>query len=152
MIREKIKYFDVVKTQSGFDEEEKEVTLRFLFSVAALRLYEQKTGRKFFKDYENVTNILMNYVAGVLKDSKDINLLSDKEKISLAPLLVNPDINEFIYNLIPCLYAKVGDGRYIQNEETWQECEESVWVMDLVNITFFMEIFKEISSFQSKKK
>lgn len=153
MIRENITYTDIEKTENGFEEVEKELTVRFLFSVAALRLYEQKTGRKFFKDYETATKVLMKYITDIFKSNKkDINDISDKEKLGLAPMLTDPVINEFVLNVIPCLYIKVGEGRYIQNEETWQECEDSVWIMALVNIEFFMEIFKEISANQSKKK
>lgn len=153
MIRENITYTDIEKTKNGFEEVEKELTIRFLFSVAALRLYEQKIGRKFFKDYETATTVLMKYITDIFKSNKkDINDISDKEKLGLAPMLTDPVINEFVLNVIPCLYIKVGEGKYIQNEETWQECEDSVWIMDLVNIEFFMDIFKEISANQSKKK
>lgn len=152
MIKEKVSYMDVVRTEEGFEEKEKESTVRFLFSVSALRLYEQKTGRKFFKDYEKISNILLKYISSMFKDKKDLNNLTQSEALQLTPLLTDSQINEFLFDLIPCLYVKIFDGKYVQNEETYDECMDSIWMMELINMPFFMKIFQELSSFKSKKK
>lgn len=152
MIKEKVSYMDVVRTEDGFDEIEKESIVRFLFSVAALKLYEQKTGRKFFKDYGKASSLLFSYITSNFSNKTDLNNLNQNEILKLAPLLVDPQINEFLFNLIPCLYVKIFDGKYIQNEETYEECENSIWLMELINMPFFMKVFQELSAFNSKKK
>ncbi len=152
MIKEKISYMDVVRTEEGFEEKEKESTVRFLFSVSALKLYEQKTGRKFFKDYGKASSLLFSHIISNFGNKKNLNNLNQNEMLKLAPLLVDPQINEFLFELIPCLYVKIFDGKYVQNEETYDECENSIWMMELINMPFFVEVFKELSVFKSKKK
>ena len=54
----------------------------------------------------------------------------------------------------PCLYAKVENDKLAQNELTVEEAEESMWLMELVNIEFFLSVFNEISGkqLQDRKK
>ena len=88
----------------------------------------------------------------MFKDKKDLNNLTQSEALQLTPLLTDSQTNEFLFDLIPCLYVKIFDGKYVQNEETYDECMDSIWMMELINMPFFMKIFQELSSFKSKKK
>jgi len=146
MIRENV----IIDVIDGLEETQKEVDLRFFFSVASLRLYEQKTGRNFFKDNEKAVRTLTEYLVNI--DINNVDKLTEQEQVKLAPLLVEPAINKFVFNVLPCLYAKIQDGKYLQNEETYEECENSPWFMKLVNLEFFLKIFQELIIFQPKKK
>ena len=57
-------------------------------------------------------------------------------------------------SFIPCLYAKAENDKLAQNELTVEEAEESMWLMELVNIEFFLSVFNEISGkqLQDRKK
>ena len=114
MIRENV----IIDVIDGLEETQKEVDLRFFFSVASLRLYEQKTGRNFFKDNEKAVRTLKEYLVNI--DINNVDKLTEQEQVKLAPLLVEPAINKFVFNVLPCLYAKIQDGKYLQNEETYE--------------------------------
>jgi len=72
------------------------------------------------------------------------------QQIDLLPILADPVINGFLMDFIPCLYAEVIEGRFVQNEETASIAESSMWMMRLVNLKFFTKAFQEISANRDK--
>jgi hypothetical protein len=150
MIKKTVIYMDIVenKDKSNFEEIEVEEVLRFAYKLPAIRMYEQKTNRSFFNDYNNVSKRFTEAIGAI--DVTKINELSAAERLKLLPLLTDPAINEFMLDIIPCLFVQIYDGKYVQNDETRDFAENSMWIMDLVNIQFFIEIFQEISANQPK--
>lgn len=129
-------------------EVEKEKTVKFMFTLASIRLYEQRTGRLFFDDYSKA-------VSEFAKKAKEANINSiDSQDVdgllNVAPILANPEINYFLINALPCLYLQSQNGAYVQNDDTADEAQNSFWLMSLVNFAFFTEIFKELSQNQMK--
>jgi hypothetical protein len=125
-------------------EIEKEETVRFCYTLVALKLYKQRTGRQFFSDYEKISKIFTEKLQAA--NLTNIDNLSVNDQIALLPVLVDKDINEFMLDVAVCFYAEIRDNRYIQNEETMINAESSLWLMDLLNIEFFIELFQEISA------
>jgi hypothetical protein len=149
MLKKTVKYLDIIQNEDGsFDDIEKEEIVRFIFTLPSVRLYEQKTGRFFFEDYGKAWKVFTNAIEGM--DLKNINDIPIEQQIKLTPMLYDPVINGFMMDVVPCFYAEIQEGKYVQNEETMDRAENSLWLMELVNFAFFTEIFKEISSNQSK--
>ncbi len=133
------------------DEIEKEETLRFIFTLPAMRLYEQKTGRNFFDDYHKAFNRFIELMknSGIETGSNTENLTTEQQ-LQLLPLVSDPMVLNFVLDAVTCLYAEVLDGKFVQNEETTDVAENSLWLMDLVNAEFFGELLSEISANQGK--
>jgi len=144
MIKKSISYFDIIDGE----EIELEETVRFCFTLAAMRLYQQKTGRFFFTDFEKVSNVFTSKIQAV--NLQDINNLSVNEQLTLFPILVDPVINSFLLDCASCFYTEVIDGRYIQNEETISNAETSLWFMNVINIEFFTQLLQEVTMHQPK--
>ena len=72
-----------------FDSYEEEVerteTVRFLYSLPAIKMYEQRTGRNFFDDNQKAISVYTQLASktGIKTELSD---LSDDEKIQLLPL------------------------------------------------------------------
>lgn len=149
MIKKKIKYIDVEIGKESYEEVEKEAEVRFLFSISALRLYEQKTNRNFFKDNEKALIDFSEFLGE--KNITDVDKLKINEQIKLLPVVSISKISNFLLNVIPCFYTKIFDGKFIQNEATYEECMESLWLTELINLEFFIEIMEEVSKFETGK-
>lgn len=70
------------------EEREHTETVRFLYSLPAIKMYEQRTGRNFFDDNQKALTAytqlaLATGVNGSLSD------LTDEEKVKLMPLLLS---------------------------------------------------------------
>lgn len=150
MITKKVKYIDVDIGEENYIEVEKEANLRFLFSISALRLYEQKTGHNFFKDNESALVAFSEFLKN--KNIKDVEKLKASEQIELLPIISNSEISNFLLDVIPCFYTKIFDGKFLQDETTYDECMSSLWLPNLINVEFFVEIMEEISKFQKGTK
>jgi hypothetical protein len=126
------------------DGEEREIseTLRFVYTLAAVKMYEQNTGRRFFDDY----GAALGALTGVLKGKSLSNIDGDEEaRMALLPLACEPTVSGFMQNFIPCLYAEVCDGVLLQSEETHDNAAGSYWLMPLANAAFFLEVFAELN-------
>lgn len=145
MIKEIVTYTDFEDNQ----EIEKEETLRFAYTPPAVKNYEAETGKPFFESY----NEAFSQLATVLDGGVDLANLSESDALKLFPIMTDPTINTFLMEFIPCLYAKVEDNRLVQSVVTVEEAQESLWLMELVNIEFFLQVFNEISgkTLQDKK-
>lgn len=145
MIKEIVAYTDFEDGQ----EIEKEETLRFAYTPPAVKNYEAETGKPFFESY----NEAFSQLATVLDSGVDLANLSESDALKLFPIMTDPTINTFLMEFIPCLYAKVEDNRLVQSVVTVEEAQESLWLMELVNIEFFLQVFNEISgkTLQDKK-
>lgn len=145
MIKEIVTYTDFEDNQ----EIEKEETLRFAYTPSAVKNYEAETGKPFFESY----NHAFSQLATVLDGGVDLANLSESDALKLFPIMTDPTINTFLMDFIPCLYAKVEDNRLVQSVVTVEEAQESLWLMELVNIEFFLQVFNEISgkTLQDKK-
>lgn len=148
MIKKTVNYTDIIKNGNNYDEIEKEEIVRFVFTLPAIKLYEQKTGNRFFEDYSKAWGTFMTAIKNI--NIHKIEELTLEEQLKIVPILYDPIINEFMMGIVPCLYAEIHDGKYVQNDETVDIAENSLWLMELININFFTEIFKEISANQSK--
>jgi len=145
MIKQTVSYFDI---ENG-EEVERESLIRFVFTLPALRLYEQKTGRIFFEDYQAAFKRFGEALKSLnLENANDINPeeMTLDDQLALMPILADPVINGFLLDFIPCLYAEIENGIFIQNDETRFNAENSMWMMGLVNLTFFIEVFQEITA------
>lgn len=139
MLKRKVEYLDYVE-----DNEISVVKdLRFSYTVKSIKLYEELTDHKFFDDYHQAVDRLMSYLnsAGVDLNTKD---MSTEEMMNLIPMMTDPFINEYMMNLVPCLYAEAKDGRLIQGQDTIGNAQNALWFMDLINIEFFFEVFQMI--------
>ena len=145
MIKEIVTYTDFEDNQ----EIEKEETLRFAYTPPAVKNYEAETGKPFFESY----NEAFSRLATVLDGGVDLVNLSESDALKLFPIMTDPTINTFLMEFIPCLYAKVEDNRLVQSVVTVEEAQDSLWLMELVNIEFFLQVFNEISgkTLQDKK-
>lgn len=147
MIKKTVTYTDI---QNG-EEVETEEQLRFMFTLPALRLFEQRTGRSFFDDYHKAFNRFTEFLkqSDVALDG-NMDEMTKEQQLGMLPIISNPEMLNFVLNAAPCLYAEVIDGRFVQNELTADNADNSMWLMDLVNAEFFGELLQEISSNQGK--
>lgn len=152
MLKREVTYEDVVEVtdkQTGdktFEEKEVERKLRFVYTVKTMKLYENRTGRNFFDDYHRAFNVMSSYLFESGLSFKDVSNISEEESIKLLPMLTDPLINHFLADFIPCFYAQIQNGALVQNEETIEDAENSMWFTQLINVEFFMAVFDEISS------
>ena len=131
------------------EEREHTETVRFLYSLPAIKMYEQRTGRNFFDDNQKALTAytqlaLATGVNGSLSD------LTDEEKVKLMPLLMKPDFMNFLTEVIPCLYGEVENGRLVQNELTAETASLAPWFGDLIDIGFFSDLFYEFNRSRAK--
>ena len=131
------------------EEREQTETVRFLYSLPAIKMYEQRTGRNFFDDNQKALTAytqlaLATGVNGSLSD------LTDEEKVKLMPLLMEPDFMNFLTEVIPCLYGEVENGRLVQNELTAETASLAPWFGDLIDIGFFSDLFYEFNRSRAK--
>ena len=134
----------------SYGEERKHTeTVRFLYSLPAIKMYEQRTGRNFFDDNQKA---LTAYTQLALATGVNCNLsdLTDEEKIKLMPLLMEPDFMNFLTEVIPCLYGEVENGRLVQNELTAETASLAPWFGDLIDIGFFSDLFYEFNRSRAK--
>jgi hypothetical protein len=100
MIKKTIKFLDIENTANGFEDVEKEETLRFVFTLPAVKLYEQRTGHLFFEDYQFVFNHFYSLVKGI--DVSNVENLALEEQMALMPIMTDANINTFDeYNSLP---------------------------------------------------
>ncbi len=147
MIKKIIEYTDI---NENLEEIESIATVLFFYTLKSIKNYEQKTRSNFFEDYDKALDVVFD-IAGDIFSGSEEEKLTNAQKMSLVPLMNNTQINQFLMNAIPCMYAKIENGRIIQNEETVQEAEDSLWIMNLVNPGFFVEIFSEMSKIKLKE-
>lgn len=146
MIKEIVTYTDFEDNE----EVEREEKLRFAYTPPAIKNYEAETGKPFFESY----NHAFAQLATVIDGDIDLANMTESDALKFMPVMTDPTINTFLMDFIPCLYAKVENDRLVQSVVTMEEAQESLWLMDLVNIEFFLKVFNEISgkSLQDKKK
>ncbi|HGA1205598.1 TPA: hypothetical protein ACIRGN_000896 [Streptococcus suis] len=145
MLKKEVKMIDF--DEFG-EEKERTVTVRFLYSLKAIRLYEQRTGRNFIDDNQKAARA---YVDALLEIGIDNSRnLTEEEQLKLIPLLMGTDFLDFLMGAIPCLYGEVRDGRLVQDEFTAENAEFSVWVGELLNIQFYTELILEFNRFSLK--
>lgn len=149
MIKKDVTYLEIVaQDENGIQEKEHTETIRFVYTITAIKLFEQRTGKNFFDSYTKALTAFAKYAGGL--DLKNVEQMDTAQQLALLPMLSDRGINEFAMGLIPCMYAKVVNGRYVQNDETAIVAEESLWMPQLINVSFFGELLKEISANQSK--
>ncbi len=143
MIKHQITYEDIVDGQ----DTEINVQLRFAYTPPAIRLYEQQNpDSKFFVDYNKATDALSKYVkSGGFSAISKTDDESIEQYADMLPMLSDPAICDFMLKVVPCLYMEVHGGIRLQSEETWEDASESLWMMQLVNIPFFMQVFSELN-------
>lgn len=134
----------------GYEEEtERTETVRFLYSLPAIKMYEQRTGRNFFDDNQKALKAYSQLAIASGIDGKPTDL-TDEEKIKLMPLLMEPDFMNFLTEVIPCLYGEVENGRLVQNELTAETAALAPWFGDLIDIGFFPDLFYEFNRSRAK--
>lgn len=149
MIKKTVKYIDVIQAENGnIEEVKKEEDVRFFFTLPAVRLYEQRTGKHFFEEYKKAFTVFANTAKSLqIPDTKSI---TTEQQLIMAPIIFDQTVNGFMMDFIPCMYTDFKEyGRLRQDEETADMAENSLWLMELVNINFFTEIFSEIMQNQS---
>lgn len=130
----------------NYYEKESSIVVRFRYTLAAIRNYNLKYGRDFWKDYKDASDAFADIISSGNLSESDLKNMSQEQQLKLIGLVTNPVIMNFIRELIPCLYVEVHDGQFIQNEATIDIAENSEWLMELVSIEFFAEVFGEITA------
>ena len=131
------------------EETERTETVRFLYSLSAIKMYEQRTGHNFFDDNQKALTAYTQLALASGVNGKPTDL-SDEDKIKLMPLLMEPDFMNFLTEVIPCLYGEVENGKLIQNEFTAETASLAPWFGDLLDIGFFSELFYEFNRSRAK--
>lgn len=131
------------------EETERTETVRFLYSLPAIKMYEQRTGHNFFDDNQKALTAYTQLALASGVNGKPTDL-SDEDKIKLMPLLMEPDFMNFLTEVIPCLYGEVENGKLIQNEFTAETASLAPWSGDLLDIGFFSELFYEFNRSRAK--
>lgn len=129
-----IKY---VVEYEDFDGNELSKVVLFHFSMKAFRKYKELTGNEFYSDYSKVTQNYMDKIYG-LKNEEDRRQLG-------IELLIDPEVSTFLMNFCSSFYAHYKDGRWIQDDATSSEIENSIWLYELLNINLFTKIFQHLS-------
>lgn len=130
-------------------EREYTVTVRFLYSLPAIKMYEQRTGRNFFDDNQKALTAYTQLALATGVNGR-LSALTDEEKVKLMPLLMEPDFMNFLTEVIPCLYGEVENGRLVQNELTAETASLAPWFGDLIDIGFFSDLFYEFNRSRAK--
>ncbi|HHG7776461.1 TPA: hypothetical protein ACPYAK_001881 [Streptococcus pneumoniae] len=131
------------------EEREDTVTVRFLYSLPAIKMYEQRTGRNFFDDNQKALTAYTQLALATGVNGR-LSALTDEEKVKLMPLLMEPDFMNFLTEVIPCLYGEVENGRLVQNELTAETASLAPWFGDLIDIGFFSDLFYEFNRSRAK--
>ncbi|MDD0788592.1 hypothetical protein PTT19_10290 [Streptococcus pneumoniae] len=131
------------------EEREYTVTVRFLYSLPAIKMYEQRTGRNFFDDNQKALTAYTQLALATGVNGR-LSALTDEEKVKLMPLLMEPDFMNFLTEVIPCLYGEVENGRLVQNELTAETASLAPWFGDLIDIGFFLDLFYEFNRSRAK--
>lgn len=143
MIKKEVQY---IVFDSNDKEKEASETVRFLYSLPAIKLFEFRTGKNFFDEYSKAMNAFSKVLIGA--ELSDIENLEVNEQMNLLPLISDKNIINFLSEAIPCFYGVVENGRLVQNEETAERAEFSLWLGELLNIEFFGELLQEINKNQ----
>jgi hypothetical protein len=143
MIKKEVTYLEYDgKTDT---EVERTETVRFAYTLPAVRLYEtENEGRFWFDDLNKATEAMSLTLGGM--DMKNIESADTNDQMKLMPLMSNPDIGQFMIRAIPCLYAEPQDGVLMQTQETHDNACASMWMMSLTDVLFFVELFAEITA------
>lgn len=136
----KIEASDIVILDGQPVESRKEIILHY--SVKSVLLYEQHTGGKFFNDYSSALQALdISKLMAISEDS-----VSQDEEIAIGLAMIsNADVNNFLMSAIPALYAKIIDGKFVQNDSTYAEALDSEWLISLINPTTLAQLIEEMS-------
>ncbi|HGJ0222886.1 TPA: hypothetical protein ACJUMG_001953 [Streptococcus pneumoniae] len=131
------------------EERKRTVSVRFLYSLPAIKMYEQRTGRNFFDDNQKALTAYTQLALATGVNGR-LSALTDEEKVKLMPLLMEPDFMNFLTEVIPCLYGEVENGRLVQNELTAETASLAPWFGDLIDIGFFSDLFYEFNRSRAK--
>ncbi|MCM0189151.1 hypothetical protein C2L84_09180 [Streptococcus pneumoniae] len=131
------------------EEREYTETVRLLYSLPAIKMYEQRTGRNFFDDNQKALTAYTQLALATGVNGR-LSALTDEEKVKLMPLLMEPDFMNFLTEVIPCLYGEVENGRLVQNELTAETASLAPWFGDLIDIGFFSDLFYEFNRSRAK--
>ncbi|MCM0582795.1 hypothetical protein H9L19_06840 [Weissella diestrammenae] len=151
MLKKIVTFLDIAVDDRGNENEvERKETVRFVYTLRTLKLYEQRTGRRFFSDYNQALQAMSEYFTGFEKVNAEE--VSQEQMMQILPLLSDEKINTFLIELLPVLFAETKDGVLVQSEVTADEAENSMWLMSLVNVEMFIEVFQMLSQHQTSKK
>lgn len=152
MFKETVVFWDVARTEEGYDEVERELVVRFNFTIKAFKLFEEMQHSNFFDEYEDAVKEFTNELKRTGININKLKELDSEELFGLIPLVANSKISSFLLKAIPCLYVEIIDGKLVQNVETFETCSISDWLINLVSVEFFVKLFEEVTAFRSKKK
>ena len=140
MIKKELSFTDF---DSYGEEIERTVTVRFLYSLKAIKLYEQRTGRNIFDDNQKAITAYTNALMEVGIDRQEE--LTNEKQMQLLPLLMKSEFLNFLMDVIPCLYGEVKDGKFVQDEWTMEAADFSMWIGELLNVQFYTELIVEFN-------
>lgn len=115
-----------------FVEATEEVTLRFKYTLFAIRAYEEATGSNWFDDLQ--------------KALKKLPMNGTEDTSEMVPLLSDKDINEFMLHALPAMYMHRDGNELVQNELTIESAYASDWLPELSNVMMLAELVKEFTS------
>ena len=136
----KLQAADVVAVNGEPVESFREIILHY--SMKSVLLYDHHTGGNFFSDYSNALAALN--IAELMNMTED-NANQEQQIAAGLAMMANPEVNNFLMNAIPALYAKVEGGKFVQNDHTYAEAIESDWIISLINPTTLAQLIEEMS-------
>jgi len=119
------------------EETEREISVRFHYSLPMMRLYEQMYERNFFDDFSKIF-------------AKFSGTAKEKEVVEILESAGSREMQEFLIDVLPCMYIEIENGKIVQNEETYEKANLSNWLLGFVNPAFFIQVVHELSRNQSK--
>lgn len=138
------KELTTIDFDSSGNDVERTILVRFLYSLKAIKLYEERYQTNFFDEYEQAVKRFGEMFKGV--GVAKVSELSPEEQTQLLPIMADKVILNFLARAIPCIYGEVENGKFIQSTFTAENAEMSDWFGELLNVQFLGEIMREFSS------
>lgn len=119
-------------------------------SAKSILAYQHHTGKKFFDDFKKAINsINIDKLMEMSKNNNGENTENNEQSISIAlDLMTNNVVNEFLLDAIPAMYAKIENGKFVQNDITYQEAIEAEWLTSLISLDTIMTLVNEVNKGQ----
>lgn len=137
MLKKEVSYMTLTQENGEIIEKEITKTVYFFQTVKTMFLFEEATGKNFLDFQEFVVKEYMKKLSDL--NINDIDNLTINQQMGLLELLLDSKINEFMYNYAMSAYGVYKDG-IIQNEVTFNEAKESLWLPQIIGPEFFQDI------------
>lgn len=128
-----------------FESEFEDQDIIIHFSAPAVLLYEEINGSNFLDDFNKA---FKNFQKIVELSEKAENGNADVTELDMFELMNDPIIADFLMKALPALYAEVENGKFVQNEITYDKAKNSDWLAPACVFINFVPITEEVSKLQ----